>query len=200
MAAKHVSLPSVFAEGNPMEWFRRFDICCAANNWENKTKAKKLPTLLEGEALAVWLELTPDEQKYFEVAKRKIIGQMGLFRLVSLDHFLGRRLRPGESLSVFVHDLKRLLEEQAMSDTQGTTRDQLLHHQFLTGLPTQASKQLRAINQSINIIRMLKSPVLGVVLYIQVRQKSVLSLSVQEYMFTYMQGVIIITILSSSLH
>ena len=39
MAAKHVSLPSVFAEGNPTEWFRWFDICCAANEWENETKA-----------------------------------------------------------------------------------------------------------------------------------------------------------------
>ena len=89
MAAKHVSLPSVFAEENPTEWFQWFDICCAANEWENKTKAKKLPTLLKGEALAVWLELTPDEQKDFEVAKRKIIGRMGPLRFVSLDDFQG---------------------------------------------------------------------------------------------------------------
>ena len=89
MAAKHVSLPSVFAEGNPTEWFRWFDICCVANEWENGTKARKLPTLLEGEALAVWLELMPDEQKGFEVAKRKIIGRMGPLRFVSLDDFQG---------------------------------------------------------------------------------------------------------------
>ena len=81
-----------------------------------------------------------DEQKDFEVAKRKIIGRMGPLRFVSLDDFQGQWLRPGELLSVIVHDLKQLLE-QAVPDTQGTTRDQLLRHQFLTGLPTQVSNR-----------------------------------------------------------
>ena len=41
---------------------------------------------------------------------------------------------------------------------------------------SQRTTEFAMINQSINIIRMLKSPVLGVILYIQIRQKSVLSL------------------------
>ena len=81
-----------------------------------------------------------DEQKDFEVANRKIIGRMGPLRFVSLDDFQGGWLRPGELLSVMVHDLKQLLE-QAMPDTQGTTHDQLLRRQFLTSLPTQVSNR-----------------------------------------------------------
>ena len=34
-----------------------------------------------------------------------------------------------------------------MPDTQGITRNQLLRHQFLAGLPTQVSKQLRAAGE-----------------------------------------------------
>ena len=62
--------------------------------------------LLKGEALDVWLELMPDKQKDFKVAKRK--------------------LQPGELFSKFVYDLK-LLFEQTMPNTQETTCDQLLH-------------------------------------------------------------------------
>ena len=44
-----------------------------ANEWNDAKKALKLPTLLEGEALAVWIELTDDEQKDYAVTKKKMI-------------------------------------------------------------------------------------------------------------------------------
>ena len=56
--ANHVSLPKPFASGNIHDWFVRFDICSGTNRWDDETKAVKLPTLLEGEALAEWLELS----------------------------------------------------------------------------------------------------------------------------------------------
>ena len=68
-----VSLPKQFSEGNPVEWFTRFEICCRAQRWEEDVKAKRLPALLEGEALAVWLELNKDKQKSYKDAKAKII-------------------------------------------------------------------------------------------------------------------------------
>ena len=36
-------------------------------------KALKLPALLEGEALAIWLELSDDDQKDYKEAKKKIV-------------------------------------------------------------------------------------------------------------------------------
>ena len=56
MAYRHISLPQPFVHGDPNEWFKRFEICCRANAWDNAAQAAKLPTLLEGEALAIWLE------------------------------------------------------------------------------------------------------------------------------------------------
>ena len=142
-SAKHISLPSIFSVGDPTEWFKRYEICCNANDWGDQLKAKKLPTLLEGEALVTWLELTPEQQSDYKVAKAKILERMGPVRFVSMDDFHHRRLLPGESLSVFSHELKRLID-QAMPTADADTRKQLLIHQFLTGLPTEISKRLRA--------------------------------------------------------
>ena len=45
------------------------------NQWNDATKAVKLPTLLEGEALAIWLGLSEEEQDDFVIAKEKLMTQ-----------------------------------------------------------------------------------------------------------------------------
>ncbi|KAL5493255.1 hypothetical protein EMCRGX_G014404 [Ephydatia muelleri] len=139
----HVSVPKVFASGDATEWFKRFDICSAANGWNDAAKAAKLPTLLDGEALAVWLELDEDVQKDYKGAKQKIVDVLMPTEFVTLDKFHNRRLLPGEALSVFVHDLKKLLS-LAMPGIEANAKDQLLLHQLMAGLPTSITKQLRA--------------------------------------------------------
>ena len=57
---------------------------------------------------------------------------------VSLDEFHLCKMRPGEALSLFLHDLKRLLD-QAMPKLEASAREQLLLHQFLAGLPESVS-------------------------------------------------------------
>ena len=60
----HISLPKLFSTGNAVEWFQHYEICSRTNSWDDTDKkALKLLTLLEGEALAVWLELTEEKQK-----------------------------------------------------------------------------------------------------------------------------------------
>ena len=68
MTTLHVSL---FSTGDAVEWFQRYEICSRAISWDND-KNSLLPTLLEDEALAVWLELTEEEQKYYNGTKKKI--------------------------------------------------------------------------------------------------------------------------------
>ena len=50
---QHISLPKTFSSGDVNEWFKRFDICSKTSGWNGETKAKRFPTLLEGEVLAV---------------------------------------------------------------------------------------------------------------------------------------------------
>ena len=76
MASKHISLPLPFAAGDPTEWFKRFEICCRANEWSDAAKVLKLPTPLEGEALAVWMELSEEEQENYQRAKAQMITRM----------------------------------------------------------------------------------------------------------------------------
>ena len=61
-ATSRISIPKPFASGDAGECFKRFEICCKANVWDEKAKVLKLTTLLEGEALATWMELSEDEQ------------------------------------------------------------------------------------------------------------------------------------------
>ena len=145
MTDRHVSLPKPFSSGNAREWFQRFEVCCKANAWDDAKKALKLPTLLEGEALAIWLELEEEKQSTYDVAKQEIL-KMTPAEFVSLREFHNRKLRPGEALSVFLHELKQLLSI-AMPQVEGDAKNQLLLHQFLSGLLQAVSKQLRATGE-----------------------------------------------------
>ena len=139
-APSHCSVPKPFSSGDAAEWLQRFELCSAVNGRKEETKAVKLPTLLEGEALAVWLDLNEDEKTTYDVVKKHPIETLMPMGFTVLDRFQTRRLQPGEALSVFSHDLKKLLE-QAMPEIDSKVRDQLLLHQFVAGLP---SKRLRA--------------------------------------------------------
>ena len=72
MAVHHVSLPKPFASGDAHDWFKRFDICCRANGWNAATKALKLPTRLEGEALTVWSDLEEEHSPIMIQLKKKL--------------------------------------------------------------------------------------------------------------------------------
>ena len=84
---RHISLPKTFVSGDVSEWFKWFEICCTANEWNEATKALKLPTLLKGEALAIWLDLSEADQKDYKEAKRKVTAKMAPQTFISLDDF-----------------------------------------------------------------------------------------------------------------
>ena len=121
-STRHISLPNIFSEGDPTEWFKRYEICCNANDWGDGLKAKKLLTLLEGETLVTWLELISEQQSSYGQAKSKILERMEPVKFVPMDDFHCRRLLPGESLS---HELKKLID-QAMPTADAATRSQCL--------------------------------------------------------------------------
>ena len=143
MAGGHISVPKSFSDGDAREWFQRFEICCSANQWNDEIKAWKLPTLLEGEALASWLELSDEQQADYKVAKEQVITKMTPNEFVSLEEFHSRMMRPGEAIALYLHDLKRLLQ-QAMPGLAENASNPLLLHQFLSGLPGSISRQLHA--------------------------------------------------------
>ena len=106
MAAGHISVPKSFCDGDAREWFQRFEICCSANQWNGKAKARKFPTLLEGEVLAIWLELSEEQKADYKVAKEQLIKKMVPTEFVSLEEFHSCKMRPGEAIALYLYDLK----------------------------------------------------------------------------------------------
>jgi len=119
-----ISILKTFCEEDVHEWFQRLEIYCSANKWNNETKALKLPNLLEGEALAVWLELLEEQWADCTIVKEQLITKMGPIEFVSLEEFHSHKMRPGEAITLYLYDLKCLLQ------------------QAMTGLVENASKQL----------------------------------------------------------
>ena len=118
--SQHISLPKTFSSGDASEWFKRFEICSQANGWNGETKAKKLPTLLEGEALAIWLELMESKQKDYAASKKIITEKLLLIGFIPLDEFHKCKLLPRESLSLFVYELKKLLHQAILARNHDT--------------------------------------------------------------------------------
>ena len=111
-----------------------------------------MPTLLEGEALGFWLELNREEQGDYKTAKKLMCKRIMPMELISLDK---RTYREGESLSVFLHDLKKHLNA-AMPNLEASAWNQLLLHQLLAGLPNSISKQLRATGDTTSVDSVLR--------------------------------------------
>ena len=65
-------------------------------------------------------------------------------KFVTLEKFRRRKQMTGEALSLFIHDLKKLLD-RAMPDIVAIAQEQLLLHQFLTGLPAAVGRQSRLL-------------------------------------------------------
>ena len=58
--------------------------------------------------MAVWLELSEEQQSDYKTAKEALIGKMMPMGFTTLEEFHQRKLRPGEAVPLFVHDLKKL--------------------------------------------------------------------------------------------
>jgi hypothetical protein len=139
----HRAIPRTFSSGNFKEWLQRFELCAAANKWAND-KHLHLPTFLDGEALAVFLELgEKDKSDYNQVVK----ALSNAFHPESqnfsaLDAFENRKLLPGESPRLFLYHLKQLLRDAGISNARAT--ETMLTHHFIRGLPVDISRQIRA--------------------------------------------------------
>ena len=73
---------------------------------EWSAKAVKLLTLLEGEALAVWLELSEEDKEDYVKAKKVIKSKLLPMTFIALEKFNGRLMLSSKTLPLFLHDLK----------------------------------------------------------------------------------------------
>lgn len=93
------------------------------------------------------MELSEEDKEDYAKAKKAIKSKLLPPTFMALEKFNGRSVLQGETLPLFLHDLKRLLD-QAMPDLPNEAREQLLLHQFLAGLPSAVSKLLCSLGHT----------------------------------------------------
>eukprot|EP00731_Ephydatia_muelleri_P035391 Em0119g4a len=140
---RHISLPSCFSQGNFADWLERFEICAAANAWQEDTMALKLPTLLEGEALVAWLAIPGKTRGDYCATKQALKNALKPTEFSAFAEFQSRKLRPGETVHMYAHHLKRLLDA-AMPELDDDSKSKILFQQFVAGVPDECSRMLRA--------------------------------------------------------
>ena len=125
---RHVALPKSFSGGPDFDqWIQKFEICGTANGWDTATQAKKIPTLLEGEALMTFLEISEDDKKDYtkikDILTKEFLPEESRFQ--AMKEFESRKQLPGETPHAYLFVLKRLLSK-ALPTLEGAAKEDLL--------------------------------------------------------------------------
>ena len=86
---------------------------------------------MEGEALALWLYISQTTQANYNTVKDRLLKKLKLAEFVSLDKFHRCKLCPEETLTLYLHELKKALQ-QAMPEIEDMSSKKLLKHHFLS--------------------------------------------------------------------
>ena len=105
--------------------------------------ALKLPTLLEGEALVAWLAIPGKTRGDYCATKQALKNALKPTEFSAFAEFQSRKLRPGETVHMYAHHLKRLLDA-AMPELDDDSKSKILFQQFVAGVPDECSRMLRA--------------------------------------------------------
>ena len=74
-----LALPEVLHDGDAKSWFKRFEVCATANEWNNdEKKLKRLPTLLRGRAWAIYDALPDASTETYEHLKEALLSSLSL--------------------------------------------------------------------------------------------------------------------------
>ena len=142
-ADKHISLPRIFSSGDFKEWLKRFNICAKVNGWDDSKKNAKVAPFLDGDALAVYLELDRSKDKFADVVAalvRNFHSPSEEFNIITA--FNERKMLPNESPRLFLHELKKLLKSSGIPES---AHEKLLLHQFICGLPPNVSAHIKLL-------------------------------------------------------
>ena len=134
-----LALPEVLQDGDAKSWFKRSEVCAAANEWDNGKKFKHLPTLLRGRAWAIFDALPDTSTDTYEHLKEALLSRLSLDteedRQNARESLSGRKLCDNqESVDELTRDLERL-HDKASPGLPAINRDAELRYYLLNALP-----------------------------------------------------------------
>ena len=142
-----IALPEVLRGEDAKSWFKRFEVCAGANGWNDEKKLRRVPTLLQGRAWAVYDSLMEEETDTYAHLKEALLQQLcpdtDEERLVARDELSRRRLREGqESIDELARDIEKLLEKASPDLPDAVKKTELRFH-LINALPERVSFQLK---------------------------------------------------------
>lgn len=118
------------------EWLEKAELTCRLQGVSELHTV--LPLRLTGGAFSVYQQLGEKEKDDYKEIKAALLRAFAVDRFQAYDEYISRRLRAGESVEVYLADLRRL------ASLFGGVNDATLSCGFVAGLPEAARHALRA--------------------------------------------------------
>jgi len=111
-----LALPEPLHDEDAHLWFKRFEVCAAANSWDAAKKVLRLPALLRGHTWAVFNSLGDDTTDTYDHLKAALLQCLSPDtdedRMVAHERLSARKFQDGgESIDELVCDLESLLDK-----------------------------------------------------------------------------------------
>ena len=113
-----ICLPEPLEDGDAKTWFRWFNVCAAANEWNAAKKLARLPTLLRGRVWAIYELLGEDDNESYNALKGTIINRPNPD--TDKDHLAAREQltrrhfwEGGESIDELARDIEKFLDQSS---------------------------------------------------------------------------------------
>ena len=144
-----LALPEPLNDEDARSWFKRFEVCSAANGWDAAKKLLRLPTLLRGRAWAIFDSLGGDDTDTYDHLKAALLLRLSPDtdedRMAARERLSARKFREGgESVDELARDLERLLD-RASPGLPANVRDTELRFHLINALPENVAFQLKLL-------------------------------------------------------
>ena len=151
MAGLGIALPEPLHGEDAKSWFKRFEVCAAANEWDDAKKLLRVPTLLKGRAWAVFESLSEAETDTYAHLKTALLARLSPDtaeeRLVAREELHRKKFVEGrESIDEMARCIERLLDK-ASPGLPANVRDCELQYHLINALPEKVSLQLKLLPQ-----------------------------------------------------
>ena len=71
-----ICVPGPLQHEDARSWFKRFELCAAANEWNSTKQLLRLPTLLRGQLWAIYESLGDDDKESYDKLKKTILDRL----------------------------------------------------------------------------------------------------------------------------
>lgn len=130
--------------GDISEWLEKVELVASLQKIEKLENF--VPLFLSGSAFAVYKQLPESDRREYKKLKGRLIQAFGSNEFEAYGSLQRRVLESGETVDVFIADLKRLVSLMGQSEPEP-----LLRCAFVAGLPSDVAVQMKSISAVENL-------------------------------------------------